>query len=135
LTKGDPDNYFKIRRLKMLRKEGNTMMKNDVGLAGLFAGLLVGGAFGAAAGLLFAPKAGKELRAEVGEKGCELLGDAKEMVSDTQEKAKTIIEEARHAADELRKEAERRLSEAHRKACMVLSCGEPAEREGTRARA
>ena len=109
------------------------MKKNDGTLGGLLMGLLAGGALGIVAGFLFAPKRGRELRAEMGEKGCEFFGDAKEMVSDTQTKARALVEEARHKADELKKEVEGRLSEAHLKACMVLNCGEPRESTGAKA--
>ncbi len=111
------------------------MERNDRAFAGLLAGLLMGGAFGVAAGLLFAPKAGKELRAEMREKGFKLYGDAEELVSETETKAKSILEEAKHRADELRKEAERRLSEAHLKACMALNCGGTVAKGSTGARA
>jgi len=80
-------------------------------------GLLLGGLVGGLAGLLFAPKAGRELRADIKEKGIE----AKKMYEDSVAKAKTIIDDARNRAGELIKEAERQLSEARIKARGVLS--------------
>jgi len=82
-------------------------------LGGLFLGGLVGGL----AGILFAPKAGKELRADIKEKGIE----AKKMYDDSGVKAKAIIDDARNRAGELIKEAERQLSEARIRARDVLS--------------
>ena len=74
-----------------------------------FKGLLIGGALGALAGILFAPKSGKELRSDINEIGSEVLKDAKEIYADASTKAKEIIEEAKHQAKELKKEADRHL--------------------------
>ena len=108
-------------------------MEKSGSFDGLFFGALMGGAIGFLAGLMYAPKAGKELRADIKGKGSKLYGDAKEMVSDTQARAESFIQEAKHRADELKKEAERRLSEAHLKACMALNCGEKAPLHGEEA--
>jgi gas vesicle protein len=69
-------------------------------------GLLIGGALGALAGILFAPKSGKELRFDIKKKGSEVLKDAKEIYTDASTKVKEIIEEVKHQAKELKKEAE-----------------------------
>jgi gas vesicle protein len=71
-----------------------------------FMGLLIGGALGALAGILFAPKSGKELRSDIKEKGSEVLKDGKEIYADASTKAKEIIGEVKHQAKELKKEAE-----------------------------
>ncbi len=84
-------------------------------------GFLVGGIMGALAGLFFAPKSGKELRAELKEKGNEALEDAKEFYSEARVKARAILEDARRHADELRKEADRHLTEARQRAKDILS--------------
>jgi gas vesicle protein len=60
-------------------------------------GLLIGGLVGAAAGILLAPKAGKELRGE-------LKGKADEV--------RALLEKAGERAKELKMEADRQLSEA-----------------------
>ncbi len=80
-------------------------------------GLLLGGLVGGLAGFLFAPKAGRELRAGLKEKGIE----AKKMYEDSVVKAKDIIDDARNRAGELIKEAERQLSEARIRAREVLA--------------
>jgi len=72
-------------------------------------GLLIGSALGALAGILFAPKSGKELRSDIREKGSEVLA------------------EARHQAKELKQEADRHLSEARQKAKEIFTCGEKKE--------
>jgi gas vesicle protein len=69
-------------------------------------GLLIGGALGALAGILFAPKSGKELRSDIQEKGSEVLKDGKEIYADASTKAKEIIGDVKHEATELKKEAE-----------------------------
>ena len=86
-----------------------------------FMGFLIGGVLGALAGILFAPKSGKELRSDIREKGSGLLKDGKEIYADASTKAKEIIEEARHQAKELKKDADRHLSEAHQKAKEILA--------------
>jgi gas vesicle protein len=60
-------------------------------------GLLIGGLVGAVAGILLAPKAGKELRDE-------LKGKADE--------ARALLEKTVERAQELKKEADRQFSEA-----------------------
>jgi gas vesicle protein len=89
-----------------------------------FMGLLIGGALGALAGILFAPKSGKELRSELKEKGNEVLKEGKEIYTDAGMKAKEIIAEAKHQAEELKKESDRYLSEARKKAKEILARGE-----------
>ena len=74
-------------------------------------GFLIGGALGVLAGILFAPKSGKELRSDIREKGSE------------------VLEEARHQAKELKQEADRHLSEARQKAKEIFTCGEKKEAE------
>ena len=86
-----------------------------------FMGFLIGSVLGALAGILFAPKSGKELRSDIKEKGSEVLKDAKEIYSDASTRAKEIIEEATHQAKELKKEADRHLSEARQKAKEILA--------------
>jgi gas vesicle protein len=71
-----------------------------------FKGLLIGGALGALAGILFAPKSGKKLRSDIKEKGKEILKDGKEIYADASSKAKEIIGDVKHQAKELKREAE-----------------------------
>ena len=63
---------------------------------GLLKGFLVGGLLGATAGILFAPKGGKDLRSGIKSKGEEVLKETKEFYSDTKAKAETMYENARN---------------------------------------
>ena len=71
-----------------------------------FMGLLIGGALGALAGILFAPKSGKELRSHIKDKESEILKDAKNIYADASTNAKEIMGEVKHQAKDLKKEAE-----------------------------
>jgi len=55
---------------------------------GLWKGLMVGSFLGAAAGFLFAPKSGKELRSEIEEKANKALDETKRFYSDSHAKFK-----------------------------------------------
>lgn len=57
-------------------------------------GLLVGGLIGAAIGLLFAPKSGRETREDIARKTDELLAKAKQEYEKAAEKSKAAYEEA-----------------------------------------
>ncbi len=89
---------------------------------GLYLGIAVGGAIGILAGLLFAPKSGRELRDEMKEKGCKLYGDGEKIVSDARVRMKSVIDDAMCKVDEFKREAEQRLSEARAKACKAFNC-------------
>jgi gas vesicle protein len=71
-----------------------------------FKGLLIGSAVGALAGILFAPKSGKELRSDIKNKGNKIIKDGQELYADASTKAKEIFVEVRDKAKELKKEAE-----------------------------
>ena len=86
-----------------------------------FKGLLFGGFLGGLAGLLFAPKSGRELREELKKQGSEAFDEAKEFYSDARGKAKAILDDARRRAEELKKEADRQLAEARRRAKEILA--------------
>jgi gas vesicle protein len=84
-------------------------------------GLLIGGALGALAGILFAAKSGKELRSDIKGKVREVVKDAEDIYADSSTKAKAIFEEAKHQAKELKKDADRHFSEARQKANEILA--------------
>ena len=90
-------------------------------------GLLIGGMLGVLAGILFAPKSGKELRSDIKEKGGAVFKDVQEIYADTGTKAKEIIEEATQQAKELKKDADRHLSETRQKTKEILTRGEAKE--------
>jgi len=60
----------------------------------LVKGVVIGGLIGAAIGILFAPKSGKETRRDVAEKADELLAKAKEEYEKAAEKSKAAYESA-----------------------------------------
>ena len=105
------------------------MAENERDWGHFLKGFMIGGFLGALAGILFAPKSGKELRSELKEKGGEALKDGREIYADASTRAKEIIEEAKHQARELKKEADRHLSEARQKAKEILARGEKKEVE------
>ncbi len=74
------------------------METNDRRYGHFFKGLLVGGFFGGLAGLLFAPRSGKELRGDIRETREKAFGEAKEIlgktsqqISETGQRAKRIL--------------------------------------------
>lgn len=96
------------------------MFENEGTGAGFLKGLFIGGVMGALAGILFAPKAGRELRSDIVERSGEALDDAKQFYSEARMKAKDIMEDAQRRAEELKREASRQLAEARKKAKEVM---------------
>jgi len=103
--------------------------ENEKECGNFLKGFVIGGVLGALAGIFFAPKAGKELRSNIKEKGSEVLKDAKGIYDDASTRAKEIIEDAKHQVKELKKEADRHLSEACQKAKEISAHGEKREVE------
>jgi gas vesicle protein len=87
----------------------------------LIMGLFIGSAMGALAGILFAPKSGKELRSDIKEKGSKVLKDGREICSNAGTKTKEIIQEARHQMNRLVKEAERDFSDGRHQMKKILA--------------
>ena len=98
------------------------MEKNVWSSDGVCLGLFMGAALGILAGLMFAPKSGRELRGEMKEKGCKLYGEGEKIISEARMRTKSIMDDAIHRVDEFKKEAEQRLSEARAKACKIFNC-------------
>jgi gas vesicle protein len=67
------------------------METNGKNHSGLWKGLMVGSFLGAAAGFLFAPKSGKELRSEIKEKTNKTLDETKRFYSDSRTKFKDTL--------------------------------------------
>ncbi len=102
------------------------MTKNEGMLKGLVIGLLAGGAIGAVVALLYAPKSGRELRADLKEKADEFRDDAEEyltvartkagdMVSEAKKRSESLITDAKRKADTLLVDAEKVLTDARSK--------------------
>src|SRR5512135_3655495 len=82
--------------------ERNSDSANGGGLAkGLMIGLLAGGVLGAGIALLYAPKPGRKLRAELKDKADSLLEDGEEYMMAVQEKAAEIVDDAKKGLTQL----------------------------------
>jgi gas vesicle protein len=97
--------------------------------ADFFKGFLMGGAIGAAFALLFAPKSGFELRADLRRKSRELYDETDEKLGEWKEHATEVLEQGKRQAEALRSQAEAKLAEARAKAEQVVSEGRAKARE------
>ncbi|MCU0427160.1 MAG: YtxH domain-containing protein [Candidatus Kapabacteria bacterium] len=83
---------------------------------GLAAGIIIGGAVGALAALLFAPKSGKELRQDLAERSGEVYDKASVFAQEQSRRVGEYVNEGKVRADELvrtaRQQAGSLLSEA-----------------------
>jgi gas vesicle protein len=107
--------------LSRVKKGEFKMMENLKTQSHFFRGICIGSALGALAGILFAPKSGKDLRYDIREKGSEVFGEGMDFYSDTRKRAQKVLKEAKHQARKLRKEADQHISEARRKAAEILA--------------
>ena len=80
-------------------------MANNGGGFDFFKGFLFGGFFGAVAGLLFAPKSGKETRQDIQKYSLELKDGSLEKLEAVQKRAEEILLETRKQLDELKRSA------------------------------
>ena len=70
--------------------------------AGKFlAGFIVGGAVGALAGLLLAPKSGEETREMIAQKSSEIYGKTEDSINEIKEKAEDVVEDLQKKGDEI----------------------------------
>jgi len=81
-------------------------METSRGYDYFFKGLLIGGFLGGLAGLLVAPKSGKELRGDIRETGektfkeaKEVLGKTSQQISETRQRAKRILSRIREKGE------------------------------------
>jgi gas vesicle protein len=112
---------------RLMAQNDNTGM-----LRGLLLGLIAGGALGAILGLLYAPKSGKELRADIREKADNLLEGADEqlktaqsqagqILSDAKVRSAQLIDDAKKRADTLLHDADKILSDVRQKGGTVAN--------------
>jgi len=94
----------------------------------LVKGLVIGGLIGAAIGILFAPKSGKETRQDIADKTDELLSRAKEEYEKALEKSKaaydvavTRLKSAEGTAREKVEEIEEKITEFAHQSAEALS--------------
>ena len=66
--------------------------------------IVIESSLGLLAGILFAPKSGKELRSGMKERAEKTIGEIKDIYSDAEMKAKAVLEDAKHRAEDLRRE-------------------------------
>lgn len=88
---------------------------------GLLIGFLTGGIVGAAIALLYAPKSGKELRAEIKNKSNDFLDEAEKYVDVAKEKASSAINEGKQKSEKLIADAKVKADELIRDAEKVFS--------------
>jgi len=77
----------------------------------LLKGLFIGGLVGVVLGILFAPKSGKEIRADIIRKTDELLDQAKEGYENALEKGKAVCETAVQRLKDLEISAKEKMEE------------------------
>jgi gas vesicle protein len=78
--------------------------------AGKFlAGFVVGGAIGAIAGILLAPKSGEETRREICDTSKDLLRRADETVKEIKEKAEDVMSDMQKKGDEIKEKLQNLL--------------------------
>ena len=82
---------------------------------GLVKGLIIGGLIGAAIGILYAPKSGKETREDIARKTDDLVAKAKEEYEKAIAKSKLIYESAVKNLEELELSAKERVEEVEAK--------------------
>jgi gas vesicle protein len=85
------------------------------GNGGLLKGLIIGGLIGAAIGILYAPKSGKETREDIARKTEDLMGKAKEEYEKAVAKSKLAYESAVRHLEELELSAKEKVEEVEAK--------------------
>ena len=111
--------------------DGYDRFDNEGGGGGSFVmGLLTGTVLGAGLGMLFAPKAGSELRNQVAEQAGNLANTASEGYRKASETAGTWAEKGRDVYDKAKDAARRRQSRRRRGAALRPRSDQPQHRDG-----
>ncbi len=76
-----------------------------------FAGFIVGGAIGAIAGILLAPKSGEETRAMIADGAKEALKKADETVKEIQSKADDVVSDMQKKGDEIKEKLQNLINQ------------------------
>jgi gas vesicle protein len=101
---------------------------------GLVIGAFAGGVVGAVLALLYAPKSGKELRADIRDKAGDLMDGAEEylhaaqvkageMVTEAKKRSDSLITDAKQKADSLLQDAEKVITNAKQKSGTIMEEG------------
>ncbi|HSW92257.1 MAG TPA: YtxH domain-containing protein [Patescibacteria group bacterium] len=77
-------------------------------------GAIIGAAAGLVAGVLTAPKAGKETRADIKAKAGELKADADKKLTDAKKSGEKTVNDGRHMAEDYADRTKRALNSAKR---------------------
>ena len=117
----------------------DTPRKNSSKLIPFALGAIIGGAIGAALGMLYAPAEGSDLRREMGEKLDDVMDGAKDVIRNAkstaeklfsggmesidsfEEEVHSVAAKMRERADDILEEADRSISEARRRASQQTS--------------
>ncbi len=110
------------------------MADNNGATKGFIFGLLAGSAIGALLALLYAPKSGRELRADLKAKTDELMDNAESIMQNTRVRAQEVASEARKRseqvisdvktqADTLLQDADRVLNTAKQRSSSIIEEG------------
>jgi gas vesicle protein len=110
------------------------MADNNGTTKGFIFGLLAGGAIGAILALLYAPKSGRELRADIKSKTDELMGSAEEVFEsvkgklpevsmEAKKRSQQIISDAKTKADSLLQDADRVLNNVKQRSSSIVEEG------------
>ena len=81
---------------------------------GFLLGLLAGGAIGSIAALLYAPKSGRELRQDIGNKSRKVIKETEQYVDSAKAKASEIVAESRRKAESLINDARKKADQLSR---------------------
>ena len=95
--------------------------ENDGMAKGLLIGFIAGSAVGAIVALLYAPKSGKEMRADIKEKASDLKDEVAEKLSLARAKAVDIVNEGKRRSDDIISEAKERAGSLLNDADRVLN--------------
>jgi len=76
---------------------------------GLLLGFIAGGIVGSVIALLYAPKAGKELRQDIKDKSGEYMDEAGEYMQKAKTKAQELINDGKQKSERLISEAKKKL--------------------------
>ena len=98
------------------------MAEEKDGLAkGLLIGFIAGSALGAIVALLYAPKTGKEMRADIKEKANDIRDDVADKLKFARKKASEIINDGKRRSDDIITEAKERAGSILTDADKMLS--------------
>ena len=86
------------------------MDQKDNMVKGLLIGFLAGSAVGAVLALLYAPKSGKEFRADLKQRTGDLLEDAERYARSARERATEVMSDAKRRSDQLITDAQKKAS-------------------------